>query len=324
MSDLKRKYTQRTLKVLFALSGNQCAHPDCTNTLIEPATEHSNDHVAAQICHIYAISDDGPRGKSGLLEDELNSPENLVLMCSYHPKSLVDHKIKEETSVLRKSRFFVEFDKIQKNKNLGSRILEGELSGGTNSVKCAALAWCARLHTRTNDLTDAEKYLCEAKALDSCVEISIAEAFLLSQKGEKAAALSILADIQSPASRTAALMIVAYHEGNEKALQWLNDADVDMSDLDADGKYFLLSQQIEASTCDDLRISAEKISVHDLEEAPVLNHILAVTWLSFVVPEELRSAVLYQLPFNASDFPLASDVDSLEARKKSKKRECNI
>ena len=366
MSDLKRKYTQRTLKVLFALSGNQCAHPDCTNTLIEPATEHSNDHVAAQICHIYAISDDGPRGKSGLLEDELNSPENLVLMCSYHhgivdgqhetypaemlkgwkkahkekmqirlatdldrikpdilshpyfPKSLVDHKIKEETSVLRKSRFFVEFDKIQKNKNLGSRILEGELSGGTNSVKCAALAWCARLHTRTNDLTDAEKYLCEAKALDSCVEISIAEAFLLSQKGEKAAALSILADIQSPASRTAALMIVAYHEGNEKALQWLNDADVDMSDLDADGKYFLLSQQIEASTCDDLRISAEKISVHDLEEAPVLNHILAVTWLSFVVPEELRSAVLYQLPFNASDFPLASDVDSLEARKKSK------
>ena len=365
MSELKRKYSQKTLKVLFALSCNQCAHPDCTNTLIEPATEQSDDHVAAQICHIYAISEDGPRGKSGLTKKELNSPENLVLMCSHHhgivdgqhetypaemlkgwkkaheekmrirlssdldrikpdilshpyfPKSLVDKKIIEEISVLRKSRFFVEFDRIEKTKNLGKRILEGELCGGTNSVKSVALAWCARLLARTDDLTDAEKYLCEAKSFDNCIEVSIAEAFLFSQKDNKAAALTTLANINSPASRSAGLMIVAHHEGQEAAFQWLIDTNVDISDLDAEGKYFLLSQQIDACVWGDVKKSAEKISQQDLEEAPVLNHMLAVTWLSPVVPKELRSVVLHQLPFDASEFPLASDVNSLEARKKS-------
>ena len=55
VTKLKRIYSPKTLKVLFALSGNQCAHPECTNTLIEPATEKSNAVVTAHICHIYAI-----------------------------------------------------------------------------------------------------------------------------------------------------------------------------------------------------------------------------------------------------------------------------
>lgn len=81
---LTRNYTQKTLKVLFALSGNQCAYPKCTNTVIEPATEQSDAHVSAQICHIYAISADGPRGKSGLTQAALNAPDNLILLCSHH------------------------------------------------------------------------------------------------------------------------------------------------------------------------------------------------------------------------------------------------
>ncbi|MEN8130202.1 MAG: HNH endonuclease [Pseudomonadota bacterium] len=81
---MKRSYLQKTLKVLFALSGNQCAHPECTNTLIESATENSDAFVTAHICHIYAISTDGPRGKPGLTQKELNSPENLILLCRHH------------------------------------------------------------------------------------------------------------------------------------------------------------------------------------------------------------------------------------------------
>ena len=170
---LKRKYAPRTLKVLFALSGNQCAHPECTNTLIEPATEKSDALVTAHICHIYAISTDGPRGKSGLTEKELNSPENLILLCRHHhgivdgqhetypadmlrawkqtheaemqkrlsadlesvqpdvfshpyfPTALVDQKIEDEIDILRKSRFFVEFDRIRSSLELGRRVAEG-------------------------------------------------------------------------------------------------------------------------------------------------------------------------------------------------------
>ncbi len=44
-SNPKRHYTQRTLKVLFALSGNQCAEPSCTNTLIELANVKPPSYV---------------------------------------------------------------------------------------------------------------------------------------------------------------------------------------------------------------------------------------------------------------------------------------
>ena len=84
VATIKRYYKPKTLKVLFALSGNQCAHPECTNTVIEPATKKSDAHVSAQICHIYAVNTKGPRGKLGLTQDELNAPSNLILLCRHH------------------------------------------------------------------------------------------------------------------------------------------------------------------------------------------------------------------------------------------------
>ncbi|MFA7000446.1 MAG: hypothetical protein WC241_05060 [Candidatus Paceibacterota bacterium] len=80
----KRKYSHRTLKILFGLSGNKCAHPNCSNPIIKPGTDQSDDLVIGQICHIYAVSEIGPRGKPGLTEAELNAPENLILCCPTH------------------------------------------------------------------------------------------------------------------------------------------------------------------------------------------------------------------------------------------------
>lgn len=84
MTKPKRRYTQKTIKILFALSGNQCAYPECANNIIEPATEYSPELVTGQISHIYAIRKKGPRGKPGLTQEELNSPENLILLCPTH------------------------------------------------------------------------------------------------------------------------------------------------------------------------------------------------------------------------------------------------
>lgn len=84
MTELKRTYSDLTLKILFALSGNQCAHPECTSNIIEPATEKSDVFVTAHICHIYAISTEGPRGKLGFTQKELNSQDNLILLCRNH------------------------------------------------------------------------------------------------------------------------------------------------------------------------------------------------------------------------------------------------
>ena len=84
MSKPKRSYSWKTLKTLFALSGNQCAYPECAFPIIGPATEKSGDIVIGEISHIYALSEDGPRWKPGLTNKELNSPENLILFCPNH------------------------------------------------------------------------------------------------------------------------------------------------------------------------------------------------------------------------------------------------
>ena len=80
----RRYYSPQTIKILFGASGNQCAHPGCTNPVIAPGTSVSHAAVVAQICHIYAASNNGPRGKPGLTAAERNSPDNLILMCGYH------------------------------------------------------------------------------------------------------------------------------------------------------------------------------------------------------------------------------------------------
>ncbi|GIL41222.1 hypothetical protein [Roseiterribacter gracilis] len=80
----KRGYSQRTLKVLWGLSGNRCAHPECEQCLVADATEGSEQLVVGEIAHIYAISEDGPRGKAGLTEAELNHASNLIILCPTH------------------------------------------------------------------------------------------------------------------------------------------------------------------------------------------------------------------------------------------------
>ncbi len=364
MTALRRNYLHRTLKILFGLSGNQCAHPKCTNNVIEPATEKSNAAVVAQICHIYAISGDGPRGKAGLTNEELNSPENLILLCPNHhtvvddqyetypaemikqwkqdhetkvmvnrpsedldsvpsnvfshsdfPMELVDQKIKDEIDILRKSRFFAEFDSSQYSLALARKLVEGELSGGTNAVRSQALAWCVRVLSRTEELDKAEKYLKCAKELGTCQEIDIADAFISSQKGDKKAALSTLADIDSPISRSTAFMIVKHHDGPQGVADWLKDANIEAANLDSDGKFSLLANQLNLADWEESQECLGVLTDDDLHDAPVLHHVIAMTHLLSTVPDEFRSVVINQVPFQAAYFPLASDAAAIETRR---------
>lgn len=60
---MARKYpTQSTVKKLFALSGNQCAFPECKDRFVDKSRT-----LTREICHIEAASDNGPRfnDKSG-------------------------------------------------------------------------------------------------------------------------------------------------------------------------------------------------------------------------------------------------------------------
>ena len=84
MKKPNRIYAQKTLKILFALSGNECAAPGCTVSVVISATDKSKAQIMGNICHIYSFAENGPRGKAGLTEKDINSHENLIVLCPNH------------------------------------------------------------------------------------------------------------------------------------------------------------------------------------------------------------------------------------------------
>lgn len=231
------------------------------------------------------------------------------------PTGLVDQKTEEEVEKLRKSRFFLEFDTTRSSLRLGRLLAEGDLAGGSGEVRGRALAWCARLLSRSESLEQAEEFLELAKTLGDSKEAKIAGAFIVSQKGDKAAALNALAVIDSDVSHSAGLMIVAHHDGAGAALSWMNEADYSVGDLDSDGKSFLLSHQLQLGRWDDAAQTTGTLSEEDFDETPILHHVAALATLAPTVPQDLRAFFLTQVPFEAREFPLASDAVSMDARR---------
>lgn len=361
-----RSYSDTTKKALYAWSGNQCAYPQCTKTVVEPATEYSDVVVTSDICHIHAPNPGGPRWQSELSPKYLKSPDNLIVLCPYHHRivdrqpekypadilkkwkkmqetkmqkqisqnqknnslglssslhlltDLVDQKIKHDINILRKSQFFAEFDTIRFAMALAHKTIEGEFSLGTDPVKSLSLSWCARFLSRTEPLDGVQGYLKLAKTLDNSSETEIAKSFVDLRKGNKKAALSTLANIASPPSRSAALMIVAYHEGRESTIKWMQTAEITAADLDSDGKGFLLGLQLDMACWEAAFKVLEVITNHDLNETPYLHFLIAITRLISAVPAELRDNVRYRTPlFAAVTFPLDSQATAMTARREA-------
>lgn len=121
------------VKRLFALSGNQCAHPDCKENIVD---EYGT--VIGEICHIEAAEIGGERYNEFSNDEDRRSFENLILMCSNHHKktnnteeytTLILKRIKADHENRNIQRQYIASDDIvnnailnlmeQKNKNSG-------------------------------------------------------------------------------------------------------------------------------------------------------------------------------------------------------------
>lgn len=231
------------------------------------------------------------------------------------PTALVDQKTEEEVKRLRRARFFAEFDVARSSLRLGKRLATGELSGGSDEVRGDALAWCARFLSRSDNLEQAAEFLERAKAIGALAVATIAEAFIISQTRDKVAALNALASIDSDVARSARLMIVAHHESAERALSWMSDAGYTIVDLDSDGKSFVLTHQLRLGRWEEAAQTLGTLSEADFLETPVLHHLAGLATLVRTIPEVFRAVVLTQVPFEAADFPLASDAVAMAARR---------
>jgi hypothetical protein len=231
------------------------------------------------------------------------------------PTELINEKIEEEIQILRKSRFFLEFDTARITMRLAENLTIGQLSGGSTEVRGPALAWCARLLSRSKYYERAVELLDLAKTLGDFTEAKIAEAFILSQKGHQTEAFQALANIDSDVSHSTRLMIFAKHHGAEDALNWMKTVGYTVQDLDSDGKSVLLGNQLQLGRWGETAQTVRALSETDFEETPILYHWAALATLVATIPPDFRTSLLTHVPFEARDFPLASDAIAMEARR---------
>ncbi|MDD2656247.1 MAG: hypothetical protein PHQ18_01610 [Patescibacteria group bacterium] len=88
--DKARQYKQSTLRRLDTLSGNECAHPNCTKKLIA----EDGISIISKICHITAASKGGPRFDEKMSNDKRRDFDNLILLCDEH-HVMIDNKENE-------------------------------------------------------------------------------------------------------------------------------------------------------------------------------------------------------------------------------------
>lgn len=98
--DMSRQYKPSTVRRLDTLSGNECAHPNCTKKLIA----EDGISIISKICHIAAASKEGPRYDEKMTDDERRGFDNLILLCDEH-HVIIDNKENEliySSSLLKK------------------------------------------------------------------------------------------------------------------------------------------------------------------------------------------------------------------------------
>lgn len=62
MTNKRKDISEKDIKILFALSRNECAFQGCNQKLVEPDTIKKEKIVIGVIAHIVAAKRQGPRG----------------------------------------------------------------------------------------------------------------------------------------------------------------------------------------------------------------------------------------------------------------------
>jgi hypothetical protein len=68
--------TQKTVKRLFAVSGNRCAFPNCRTEIVKGGT------ILGEVCHIKSASPAGPRYDTQQSPEDRHGYANLILLST--------------------------------------------------------------------------------------------------------------------------------------------------------------------------------------------------------------------------------------------------
>ena len=112
---MRKNIKPNIIKALLANSGNRCAFPGCNQPIVNE--EHK---IIAQLCHIEAASQNGPRYNKEQNDEERNGYDNLMFMCYKHHHETHDIDIYPVSKLKQTlpSSILKEFIKMSINMNL--------------------------------------------------------------------------------------------------------------------------------------------------------------------------------------------------------------
>ncbi|MFQ2225720.1 HNH endonuclease [Aeromonas hydrophila] len=116
MNNTKPK--ESTIKVLFALSGNECAFTDCTTKLVQ-----DKNNLIGEICHIEARKPDGARYNIYSNDEKRRSEENLIILCPTHHKLIDNDEGTYTVEFLKEMKFKHESNNRNSSLELSNRNL---------------------------------------------------------------------------------------------------------------------------------------------------------------------------------------------------------
>lgn len=114
-----RSYTGKQLKMLIALTGNECEYRGCSSKLVT-----DNNIFLGEIAHIAALNPSYARYDENMTDEQRNGNENLMVLCrnhhalidkdvSNHPvKLLIEMKAEHEEKVKEQKKEYAPDDKI--------------------------------------------------------------------------------------------------------------------------------------------------------------------------------------------------------------------
>lgn len=94
----KRYIPVKIRKELYAKSGNRCSFPGCDKELI-------GDGDCSEICHIEGVNPNSARFNSKLSNEEVNSYDNLILLCRNHHNLVDECKALYTVEKLRRMKY---------------------------------------------------------------------------------------------------------------------------------------------------------------------------------------------------------------------------
>lgn len=80
--------SDKTRKILWGRSGNRCSI--CKLELIIDETEKDDSSIVGEECHIISGQKNGPRHDQNRPKDEIDTYDNLILLCRIHHKMIDD------------------------------------------------------------------------------------------------------------------------------------------------------------------------------------------------------------------------------------------